>query len=42
MHVYKYVLETQSWDILEEIRDVFCHCEMVCNNVCGSCGLNTL
>lgn len=33
MHVYKYVLEIQSWDTLEEMRDVFHHCEMVCNKL---------
>lgn len=33
MHVYKYVLETQSWDVLEEIRGAFYHCEMVRNKL---------
>lgn len=33
INVYKYVLETQLWDTSEEIRDVFHHCEMVCNKL---------
>lgn len=31
MFVYKSVLKTESWDILEEIRDAFYHCEIVCS-----------
>lgn len=27
------VLETQPWDISEEIRDAFYCCEIVCNNL---------
>lgn len=41
VHGCKYVLETQPWDISEEIRDAFYCCEIACNHlVYGSCRLN--